>query len=71
MNEKLKELGKMNEVIKDLFKKDFDEVEKRTNERIAGDMLKNGEPFEKIKMYSRLAEDTIRNLAMSLGVSVC
>ena len=47
------------------------ETENDVNERVARDMLKNGEPFEKIKMYSRLAEDTIRNLAMSLGVSVC
>ena len=39
-------------------------------ERVATDMLRNGEPLEKVKMYSRLAEDTIRSLAKSLGVAV-
>ena len=76
VNEKLRELEKMNEVIRDIFKKDFDEVEENginkgietDRQRVARDMLKNGEPFEKIKMYSRLAEDVIRNLAVSLGV---
>ena len=39
-------------------------------ERVAADMLRDGEPIEKIARYSRLAEDTIRNLAKSLGVAV-
>ena len=46
------------------------ETENDVREAVARDMLKNGEPFEKIKMYSRLAEDVIRNLAVSLGVSL-
>ena len=39
-------------------------------ERLAADMLRDGEPIEKIAKYSRLAEDTIRNMAKSLGVAV-
>ena len=60
----------MNEVIRDIFKKDFDAVEQKTNERVATDMLRDGEPLEKIARYSRLAEDTIRTLAKSLGVAI-
>ena len=37
---------------------------------VATDMLRNGEPLEKVKMYNRLAEDTIRSLAASLGIQV-
>ena len=40
------------------------------NERVASDMLKNGEPLEKIKLYSQLAETAIFNLAKTLGISV-
>lgn len=70
----LKEDGIMNEVIRDIFRKDFDIARQNgindANERVATDMLKNGEPLEKVKMYSRLTEDTIRNLAQSLDLSV-
>lgn len=38
--------------------------------RVATDMLQNGEPIAKIVKYSRLAEDVIRNLALSLGVNL-
>ena len=40
------------------------------NERVATDMLKGGEPLEKIVMYSRLAEDAIRKLANNLGMGI-
>ena len=64
----------MNEVIRDIFRKDFDIARQNgindANKRVATDMLKNGEPLEKVKMYSRLTEDTIRNLAQSLDLSV-
>lgn len=43
---------------------------KEEKERVATDMLRNGEPLEKILQYSRLAEDTIRNIAKNLGLSV-
>ncbi|MBQ9418949.1 MAG: Rpn family recombination-promoting nuclease/putative transposase [Synergistaceae bacterium] len=46
------------------------EGENRANERVAIDMLKDGEPLAKIKRYSQLAENAIRNLAASLGVAV-
>ena len=74
VNEKLREVGNMNEVIRDLFKKDFEEAEERgineTNKRVAIDMLRNREPLEKIKNYSQLAEDVIRGLAISLGAPI-
>ena len=38
-------------------------------ERVATDMLKDGEPLAKIVRYSRLAEDAILKLANSLGVT--
>ena len=34
------------------------------------DMLMDGAPLEKIKKYSRLAEDVIRNLALKLKVNI-
>ena len=38
--------------------------------RVARDMLIDGEPIEKIKRYSRLAEDVIRSLATTIGITV-
>ena len=40
------------------------------NERMAVDMLRDGEPLAKILRYSRLSEEYIRKLAKSLGVAV-
>ncbi len=42
----------------------------RTNERVAMDMLKDGEPLKKIVRYSRLAEGTILKIAKKLGITV-
>ena len=86
VNEKLKEVGNMHEVIREMFKKEFahekqegiqEGIQKgikeginEANEQTAIDMLKDREPLEKIKKYSRLAEDVIRGLAVSLGGSV-
>ena len=74
----LKEAGLMNEVIRDIFKKDFEVAEMKgkqdgindANERVATDMLRDGKPIDEIKKYSKLAEDAIRNLAKTLGVAV-
>lgn len=70
----LKEDEVMNEVIRDIFKKDFDIARQdginEDKERVATDMLRDGEPLEKITRYSRLAEDTIRKLAQNLGIVV-
>ncbi|MBQ7193995.1 MAG: hypothetical protein IJR98_06465 [Synergistaceae bacterium] len=41
-----------------------------TQKSVATDMLKDGMPLDKIAKYSRLAEDSIRSLAKSLGVAV-
>ena len=46
------------------------ETEKEINERVASDMLKEGEPIPKIVKYSKLSEAAIRKLAKSLGVAV-
>ena len=46
------------------------EAEKQLNERVATDMLKEGEPIPKIVKYSKLSEAAIRKLAKSLGVAV-
>lgn len=40
------------------------------NERMATDMLKDGEPISKIVKYSTLTEAAIRKLAKQLGVSI-
>ena len=46
------------------------ETEKEINERVATDMIKNGEPLAKILQYSKLTEAAIRKLAKSMGVAV-
>ena len=64
----------MSDVIKKIVRRHLDEARQEgINENkkcVATDMLRNGEPLEKVKMYSRLAEDTIRSLASSLGIAV-
>ena len=42
----------------------------QNRERVASDMLKDSEPLAKILKYSRLPENTIRNLAHSLGLTI-
>ena len=58
------------EVFKDAFAKERQEGIDATNERVAMDMLRNGEPLSKITRYSRLGESVIRNLATSLGIAI-
>ena len=68
----------MNEVIRDIFKKDLDEAEEKginkgietDRQRVARDMLKENYPLKAIEKISKLSEDVIRSLAVSLGVSV-
>ena len=43
---------------------------KEANERVAVEMLKDGEPLAKISRYSQLAESVIRNLAISTGIAI-
>ncbi|MBQ3645906.1 MAG: hypothetical protein IJP69_01595 [Synergistaceae bacterium] len=74
MNENLRK--ELDDIFKDtfryLFEKDFDEAEQKgiqkDRERVARDMLNNGEPIDKIKIYSQLSESVIKGLAISLGV---
>ena len=44
--------------------------EKRGREAVAMEMLKDGEPIDKITKYSKLTEAAIRKLANSMGVAV-
>ena len=75
LGKELREAGKMDDIFKDtfryLFEKDFDEAEQKgiqkDRERVARDMLNNGEPIDKIKIYSQLSESVIKGLAVSLG----
>ena len=46
------------------------EMEIEFSERIAKDMLNEGEPIPKIIKYSKLSESAIRKLAKSIGVAV-
>ena len=41
-----------------------------TNVRVATDMIKDGEPLNKILKYSKLTEAAVRKLAKSMGVAV-
>lgn len=46
------------------------EATEKANERVALDMLNDGEPLAKIIRYSKLAESAIRNLAKSNGIVI-
>ena len=46
------------------------EAENKVNERVATDMIRDGEPLAKIEKYSKLPEAAIRKLADSMGVAV-
>ena len=74
LDKELEEDEAMKDVIARIFKNEFAALRQdginETNERVASDMLKDGMPLEKIAKYSRLAEDSIRSLAKSLGVAV-
>ena len=45
-------------------------TENKINERVATDMIRDGESLAKIKKYSKLPEAAIRKLAESMGVAV-
>ncbi|MBR0169006.1 MAG: hypothetical protein IJQ08_10060 [Synergistaceae bacterium] len=70
LDRQIKEDEAMHKTIREIFKEDFEDARNEEKERVATDMLREGEPLEKIARYSRLAEDTIRNLAKTLGVAV-
>ena len=46
------------------------EVKREVEYRVATDMLRDGEPVEKIVKYSKLAEEAIRKIADGLGIAV-
>ena len=60
--------------VKGMFLTEYDQDKVLAQERrevgyrVAVDMLRDGEPLEKIKRYSRLAEEVIQSLANGLGV---
>ena len=58
----------MKELMKDEIMEERQEERQDERKRVATDMLKAGEPLEKITLYSRLSETVIRSLAKSIGV---
>ena len=48
----------------------LEQVANDERRQTAMDMLRDGEPLEKIARYSRIADEAIRKLADSLGVAV-
>ena len=60
----------MNEVIRDIFQKDFDEAVNKDRQRVARDMLKENLPLSLIKEISKLSESTIRNIAGTLDIPI-
>ena len=62
--------------VKGMFLTEYDQEKvlaqerRETEYRVATDMLMDGEPLEKIARYSRLAEDAIRKLAGTLGLTI-
>ena len=74
VGQQLKEDKAMSDVIKYIVKRNLDQAKQEgineTKEHVATDMLRDGEPLDKILRYSRLTEDTILNLAASLGLKV-
>ena len=59
------EIDKMREAA---AKRASEQKEAEVNERVAKDMLTDGEPLPKIMKFSRLSEEAVRKLASSLGV---
>lgn len=74
VNKNLKGIDKMYEAVREVFKdfiaKERQEEINATNERVAMDMLRDGEPIAKITRYSRLAEGAVRSLAASMGLVI-
>lgn len=76
----------MRDVIREIFRNDFEDAEYKgklegriqgydegtneVNERVATDMLRDGETIDKILRYSHLDKDTICNLARLYGITV-
>ena len=68
---------KMNMMIRELFKEEFDELERDTKKRAeqmaeeqAREMIEDGMPITKIARYTKLSEERIRQLADELEVLV-
>ena len=74
VNKNLGEVKEMYEAVREVFKDAFTKERQdginEDKERVAVDMLKNGEPLAKITLYSRLAENVIRGIAINLGLTV-
>ena len=72
----------MHKTLRDILKSDFEAVRQEgrkegrqeglnnANERVAKDMLRKNLPLSLIEEISKLSEDTIRNLASTLGIAV-
>ena len=60
----------MNDVVKHVFKKDFEDAVNSDRQRVAADMLKENLSISLIEKISKLSEDTIRGIASSLNIAV-
>ena len=71
LGKELKEANKMDDVIKSFFSKEYeDSIVNKVHEQVAGDMLRENYPLKAIAKISKLSEDVIRKLAVSIGVTV-
>ena len=71
IEEKAKEgIRNMNNVIDRYIKEGEARKEAEVNERVATDMLKERLPLKTITKISKLSEESIRQIAKSLGVAV-
>lgn len=65
--------GYMSEVVKEVFKKDFDQAEatgeERATEKMVGEMLKDNEPATKISKWSGMSIDKIAKIAEKMGIT--
>ncbi|MBR1486147.1 MAG: hypothetical protein IJ597_02700, partial [Synergistaceae bacterium] len=69
-NKNIEEDKRMYEEVRRVFKNLFEEERNAEKERVAIDMLKEKLPLQLIAKISKLSENSIRNLAASLGLAV-
>ena len=55
---------------RDSIKQGINQGIKQANERVATNMLRDGEPLEKIIRYSMLSEEVIRQIAQNMGMII-
>ena len=64
-----KEEKQMNDVIREVFKEDFDQAEEHGKEGVAENMLRDSVPVGKIEKWTGLSLEQIRTIAEKAGIS--